>query len=346
MTQNDGQEKNHGPSAKKLTDARAKGEIVRSNEANAAIAFVTVVFALITGGPYVLETAATRWMMILAQLGADKSVSAGFVITSVTPILIGALLPVIAILLFVTVQKSWVLTPKNIAPDWKRLSMLSNAKQKFGPHGLIDFCKNIGKILLVLTIAAAVSRFWMDDLIQLPRMSLGSGLVQMTYHSWEILAWFAAVFALFAALDYYVQWRKFMGKMRMTQQEVKDEMKEAEGDPHLKQTRRQRAIQFAQSDIATQVKNADVIIVNPTHFAVALKWDRSSQSAPICTAKGTDHLALHMRQLARDANVAIHSDPPTARALYATVDLGDPINPEHYAAVAAAIRFADSLRTQ
>lgn len=345
MTQNNGQEKSHEPSAKKMADARAKGEIVRSNEANAAIAFATVVVALIAGGPYALDTAVTRWMIILGHLGSDKPLGAGFVITSVFPVVIGALLPVGAILVFVTLQKAWVMTPKNIAPDLKRISMLSNAKQKFGPHGLIDFCKNVGKILLVLTIAAVVSQFWMDDLIQLPRMSLGSGLAQMTHHSWEILAWFAAVFALFAALDYYVQWRKFMGKMRMTQQEVKDEMKDVEGDPHLKQTRRQRAIQFAQSDIATHVKNADVIIVNPTHFAVALKWDRSSQSAPICTAKGTDHLALHMRQLAQDANVAIHSDPPTARALYATVELGDPINPEHYAAVAAAIRFADSLRT-
>lgn len=345
MTQNDGSEKTHDPSAKKLADARGKGDIVRSNEANAAIAFVTVVIGLFAGGPYVLETAVTRWVLILSHVGSDAPMGTGFVITSVTPILVGALLPISAIILFVTLQKAWIVTPKNIAPDWKRLSMLANAKQKFGPHGFIDFFKNIGKIGVVLAIAVAVSQFWIGDLVQLPRISLGSGLAQMTYHAWEILAWFAAVFALFAALDYYVQWRKFMGKMRMTLQEVKDEMKEAEGDPHLKQTRRQRAIQLAQSDIATAVKTADVIIVNPTHFAVALKWDRTSHSAPICTAKGTDHLALHMRQLAQDAGVAIHSDPPTARALYATVDLGDPINPEHYAAVAAAIRFADSLRT-
>ena len=112
----------------------------------------------------------------------------------------------------------------------------------------------------------------------------------------------------------------------------------------MKQQRRQKAQQIAMSQMMGAVPEADVVIVNPTHYAVALKWSREQGSAPMCVAKGVGHVALQIREKAIEAGVAIHRDPPTARALYATVDLGDEIAPEHYKAVAAAIRFADALR--
>ena len=130
----------------------------------------------------------------------------------------------------------------------------------------------------------------------------------------------------------------------MTHKELMDEFKEMEGDPHVKQERRQRGHEIATSRMMADVPTADVVIVNPTHYAVALKWDRTPGSAPVCVAKGVDEVAARIRATAEEAGVPIHSDPPTARALHATVDLGQEIAEEHYRAVAAAIRFADRMR--
>ena len=125
-----------------------------------------------------------------------------------------------------------------------------------------------------------------------------------------------------------------------------DELKESEGDPMMKQQRREKAVSIATNQMLRDVPEAAVVIVNPTHFAVALKWDPSAPHAPICVAKGVDLVAARIREIAQENAVPIHSDPPTARALHATVEIGEEIRPDHYAAVAAAIRFADMLRAK
>ena len=130
----------------------------------------------------------------------------------------------------------------------------------------------------------------------------------------------------------------------MSHKELTDEAKQAEGDPHMKQQRRQRGHEIAMNKMIAEVPTADVVIVNPTHYAVALKWDRSTPGAPECVAKGVDNVAARIREIAQENAVPIHSDPPTARALYASVNLGEEIAPEHYKPVAAAIRFAEAMR--
>ena len=130
----------------------------------------------------------------------------------------------------------------------------------------------------------------------------------------------------------------------MSHKELQDESKESEGAPHLKQARRARAQEVAMNQMMGDVPTADVVIVNPTHYAIALKWEGSRSAAPICVAKGVDDIAMSIKEAAKDAKVAIHSDPPTARAIYAVVEIGQEINPEHYEAVAVAIRFAEALR--
>ena len=132
----------------------------------------------------------------------------------------------------------------------------------------------------------------------------------------------------------------------MSRKELTDESKESEGDPHIKQQRRQRGYQIATNQMLAEVPKADVIIVNPTHYAVALKWDKTSGGAPVCVAKGVDEIATQIRKLAAEAGVPIHSDPPTARALHATIAIGAEIQSDHYRAVAAAIRFAEAMRVK
>jgi flagellar biosynthetic protein FlhB len=130
----------------------------------------------------------------------------------------------------------------------------------------------------------------------------------------------------------------------MSHQEIREETKQSEGDPYMKAERRQRGREIATNRMLLDVPKADVVIVNPTHYAVALQWARTRGSAPVCVAKGQDDVALRIREIAAEAKVPIHSDPPTARALHAAVEIGHEIRPEHYRAVAAAIRFADRMR--
>lgn len=147
-------------------------------------------------------------------------------------------------------------------------------------------------------------------------------------------------------VDYLWQRHDHRRRNRMSHQEIKDEHKQHEGDPHMKNQRRQRATEIASSQMMADVPGADVVIVNPTHYAVALKWSRAAGAAPVCVAKGVDNMALAIRKAAEEARVPIRHDPPTARALHATTVIGDEISPDHYRAVAAAIRFADAMRTR
>jgi flagellar biosynthetic protein FlhB len=135
-------------------------------------------------------------------------------------------------------------------------------------------------------------------------------------------------------------------RQRMTHQEMREEHKDSEGDPHIRQQRRQRAIAAATAQMVAAVPKSAVVIVNPTHYAVALRWSPGDKGAPVCVAKGVDEVAARIREAAIEAGVPIHSDPPTARALHATTRIGDEISSSHYAAVAAAIRFAEAMRVK
>ena len=150
--------------------------------------------------------------------------------------------------------------------------------------------------------------------------------------------------ALIGTLDFAFQIRDHARKNKMSYQEMKDEIKESEGDLGFKSARRQRGQEIAMNTMLADAAEADVIIVNPTHYAVALKWSRMKGEAPICVAKGVDIVAARIREVANENSVPIHSDPPTARAIFASVNLGDQILPDHYKPVASAIRFAEAIR--
>ncbi len=144
-------------------------------------------------------------------------------------------------------------------------------------------------------------------------------------------------------IDLLWQRAEHLRRNRMSHKELMDEHKQLEGDPHVKQQRRQRGQEIALNKMLADVPGADVVIVNPSHYAVALKWSRKPGSAPVCVAKGVDEIAARIREIASQSGVPIHRDPPTARALHAAVPIGEEIRPEHFAAVAVAIRFADEM---
>jgi flagellar biosynthetic protein FlhB len=148
------------------------------------------------------------------------------------------------------------------------------------------------------------------------------------------------------AIDFFWQRAEHLRRNRMSHKEMRDEHKQSEGDPHAKGERTRRGREIASNRMLDAVSEASVVIVNPTHYAVALKWSPTDLGAPVCIAKGVDEIAARIRERAEQAGIPIHSDPPTARALHATVDVDQEIHAEHYGAVAAAIRFAEAMRVQ
>ena len=160
----------------------------------------------------------------------------------------------------------------------------------------------------------------------------------------EFLFVVLAVSMSIGGIDALWQHHEHLRKNRMSRKEVMDEAKDSEGDPHMKQQRRQRAYDIATSQMMADVPTADVVIVNPIHYAVALKWSRKQGEVPVCVAKGVDEVARTIREIAMEAGVPIQSDPPTARALFATTEIGQEIDESHYHGVAAAIRFAEDMR--
>jgi flagellar biosynthetic protein FlhB len=221
---------------------------------------------------------------------------------------------------------------------------VENAKNKYGRRGLFEFLKSFVKLTVYSVLLALFLRGQLDQITGVAMGSPAQAVLVMTGLMARFLFIVVLIALVIGGIDAAWQRAEHLRKNRMTLKEVRDEMKEAEGDPHLKQHRRMRAQELAMNQMMADVPGADVVIVNPTHYAVALAWDREPGSAPVCVAKGRDQVAARIRETARQAGVPVHADPPTARALFATVEIGAQIAPEHYRPVAAAIRFAEAMR--
>lgn len=348
----DDDDKQFEPSQKRLDDARARGEIVKSADLSAAAAYGGLALVLMVGGSGILEKFGAAGMVILGQsdrlapliLQGAKAPIVGIAAAYGGASLALLLAPGLGVLLILLAQRAIVFAPEKLAMKWSRLSPLSNAKQKFGVAGLVDFLKNTAKMLLVAALLVGYLVYRAPDVVgslNLETAMVMQVLIQLTK---EFLLLVLLITAVFGILDYIWQHMQHVKKNRMSRKEMMDEMKESEGDPHVKMQRRQRGQEIATNRMLADVPTADVVIVNPTHYAVALKWSRAKGGAPICVAKGVDEVAARIRAAAATAGVPLHSDPPTARAVFATVEVGQQILPEHYRAVAAAIRFSERMR--
>lgn len=241
-------------------------------------------------------------------------------------------------------QGALVFASTKLKPKLSRVSPISNAKQKYGRDGLFNFLKSFLKLIAYSGVLGFVFRSHLDDILSMPNLPVASNLALIAELCFDFLVAAAVAILVFAGTDLAWQRAQFFRKQRMTLQELKDENKETEGDPHTKQARRQKAYDIATNQMLLEVPDADVVVVNPEHYAVALKWARSRGTAPICVAKGVDEVAARIRKTANENGVPIFRDPPTARALHASVELGSEIPFDHYQAIAAAIRFADAIR--
>lgn len=345
------QEKTEQPTPKRLKESRQKGQVPRSKEFNSMAVMMSGALAMLIFAPFVYGA---LHAMMSESLNISRedifnpqtmllhfSAAFGEVFWSLTPFLF--LMAVIALFAPIALG-GWAFSNEQIAPKLERLDPVKGLKKLFSLNGLVELLKAIGKFLVV----AAVSwLLW----VMLGEQFLGLGtepFAQAIGHAAELFGWsFVALSAsliLIAAVDMPFQLWSHNQKLKMTLQEVRDEMKETEGRPEIKSKVRQLQQEMSQRRMMDKVPEADVIITNPTHFAVALKYDPESMDAPLVVAMGQDHMALRIREVAKQHAIEIFEAPPLARALYASCELDQPIPAKLYFAVAQVLAFVFQLR--
>lgn len=344
-------EKPHDPTPRRLEQARQRGDVLRSSEIGTAMSWTGFVLMMAGFGPWAVERLGQAGAVLLDQADSlapqmlqASSPLAGLILRSLTLALPFLVVPLLLVLLASVPVGGLRFSSQKLRPDLSRLSPWQNAGRKFGRAGLFDFLRNLlkmGIVALLLTLFLAGRLPQIIAAAGLPPRLIGPTLVnQLT----GFLLWVLAVTLCLAGLDLLWQHHERLRRLRMSRQELLEEIKETEGDPLIKGQRRQRGRDIALNRMLAEVRRADVVIVNPTHVAVALAWRRGQGHAPRCVAKGVDAVALRIRAVAAEAGVPIRHDPPTARALHDSLKVGDEIRRIDFAAVAAAIRFAERMR--
>jgi flagellar biosynthetic protein FlhB len=226
----------------------------------------------------------------------------------------------------------------------ERISVIKGFGRMFSPKSLMELVKALGKFFLVATVACLVLMAVLDDILRLPLLPLAQAFQETGYLFIWCLLGFSSILILVAMMDVPFQLFEFKKQIRMTKQEVKEEMKDTEGRPEVKGAIREKQQQMAQQRMMSEVPTADVIITNPTHYAVALRYDQDSNGAPRVVAKGKDFIAQRIREIAEENEVAIFRAPPLARALYGSTDLNQEIPGNLFMAVAQVLAYIFQLR--
>lgn len=351
--QDSGASKEFEATEQRLREARKEGNVAQSKEANAFALILGILMAALVFNSGVGKRLFNDFSAMLyhgdayahdifSGDGGAAWVWMGGMLLSLLPI---PLVLVAFVLTALVVQRAIVFSLKKVKPDMKKISPVENIKNRYGAKGFTDFLKDMAKMLFAGLIGIVF-------LIQFARDYYGAtALERADFYDFTfaqvlrlILYFFAFQFVL-AVIDLPLQWRLHANKLKMTREEMKKELKQNEGDPYMKQQRREKGVKISRGQMLQNVKTATVLMVNPTHYAVALKWDPDSGKAPVCVAKGTDNLALKIREIAIEAGVPVYRDPPATRSIYSMVEVDEEILPEHFAAVAAAIQFVDRLRS-
>lgn len=351
----DEQDKPHDATEKKLLDARKKGDFARSTDLNTTLLYGGLIFALI----FLSGSVAYNLGEYLSHfLSSPENIRIGIfydnAFHSYTEMLwrlglimlpfFGAL--ALGVVVSIVAQRGFVFAPSKLAFKASRISVVENIKNKFGPNGLFEFLKSTVKLVLYSLVLSLMLYSLRDEIVATVFLSPHQSVLSWLTHGIRLLGWALLVSVAIASVDFLWKRYEFLRRQRMSHKELKDEMKESEGDPHLKSARRSKAHEIAFNKMMLEVPESDVVVVNPTHYAVVLKWQREMMGAPVCVAKGRDNVAARIREVAQSSGVPIFRDPPTARTLFAEVDVGQEVQPHHYREVAAAIRFAEELKTK
>ena len=350
MADDDKDSKTEDPTQKRLDDAIDKGDVAKSQEVNTwfVIAGSTLLLSSFSGSIGAgIETPMRNLMMNAHQIRVDGPGLLKLA-TSIEGMLI-AVLGIPLLLLLVAgvasnlVQHRLVWSTEPLIPKFSKISPVAGAKRLFGKQAAANFAKGLFKVIALGTVMILVlwpERHRVDAIVRFDPMAI---LAMTKTISVQLMGTVVAMLAVVATLDYLFQYRQWFERQKMSLQEIKEEYKQSEGDPHIKGRLKQLRYARAKKRMMAAVPSASVIITNPTHYAVALKYERG-MPAPICVAKGIDVLALKIREIATANDVPIVENVPLARALHASVEIDDEIPVEHYHACAEVIGYVMKLK--
>lgn len=352
MAENDsGADKSEEPTAKRMREARQKGQLPRSRELNTVAVTLGGVGALMIFGGSIGRAmiavmqgsfSVSRETLLQPDAMAQMLLNAGLLALQAT-------VPLLLVLLIVSVigpvsLGGFLFSPGMMAPKFSRMNPASGLKRMFSMHALVELLKALGKFLVVLAVAMVVLAAYQDELLSIAKQPLELAIA----HSIEVVGWctlwMACGLILIALVDVPFQLWDNKQKLKMTKQEVRDEYKDSEGKPEVKGRIRQLQREMAERRMMQAVPDADVVITNPTHFAVALKYDPDKGTAPVLLAKGGDYLALRIREIARENQVMLLESPALARSVYYSTELDQEIPAGLYLAVAQVLAYVYQLR--
>jgi flagellar biosynthetic protein FlhB len=337
--------KTEEPTAKKLSDARQKGDVPKSADIAQLASLAGAFGAVVIAGGWLTRDLVQSLVPFIAHAG-QMDVEGGAQIIARKAVL-AALPPLVLVMLCSAVlgaaaniaQSGFLFSAEKMKPDLNKLNPMKGLGRIFGPDGMMQFAKSAVKFLVTGVIAWFVLKPDAQMVTGLVGMDPGA-MLPMAVDLCKKLFWAVLIFLIVTAgFDWFWQRMRFNKRMRMTLHEVKEEHKNSDGDPHIKAKRRQIQMQRSRQRMMQAVPQATVVVMNPTHYAVALKYEQGETPAPICVAKGLDELALKIRAVAEESGVHVLEDPPLARALYAAVEVDQQIPAEHFEAVAKVIGF-------
>jgi len=339
------------PTAKRLEQARENGDVVKSTEVTTFILLGGGTLAIAMFGRYTALSLGRTLSLFLQQPDAMSVDGAGLsaMMRALLPQVAAALAPFFAVMIAAglaghVLQSRPGFSFDRIAPDLSKISPLSGFKRLFGIEGWINLVKGLAKMAVVGV--AIWTQLWPErrGLEAILSQSTAAVIGDMTHLLFKVLMATLAALAVIGGLDYFWQRMRFLSRNRMSKQEIKEEYRQNEGDPTIKAKIRQLRHERAKKRMMAAVPQATVVIMNPTHYAVALKYESGKTAAPICVAKGVDALALRIRAVAEENDVPVVENPPLARALHAAVEIDDPVPPEHFKAVAQVIGYVMRLQ--
>ena len=350
MAEKSSAEQTEEPTARKLRNARDEGQVARSVELPAAAVTIGAILVMFFMGGY--------WIKQMAEIFAsgfkfDRKTldNPDLMVTAFVQQIGEAFLLIVPILLVTAVMAvlssgatgGYLFSLKSTLPKFSKLSLLSGFTRMFGTNAAVELLKAILKFSIVSIVLWALVSRQMDQMMQLGQMAIEPALAAAGWMIAESALWLSLSLLVIALIDAPYQKYSFTKRMRMTKQEVIDEMKDMEGRPEVKQQIRRRQREMANNRMIQKVQDADVVITNPEHFAVALSYDPTGDGAPILLAKGSDHMAARIREEAQKHGVEMFAAPPLARALYFSTEVDQPVPEALYLAVAQVIAYVFGL---
>lgn len=348
----DDENKTEDPSEYKKRKAREEGRVAKSQDLSAAIGLILTTGTLAVFAPYMLSNIREMLQWFLSvSIELDISRDAAPVAAVFFRYFLRIMLPIVVVAFMAALfanllQVGFLFTTKPIKPDIKKVIPKFGQYFKrtlFSAEGLFNLVKSIGKVILIGVIVFININGEVPTLIRLFSSSMWNSVNYIASLAMRIILQAALLMLAIAVPDYLFQKRQFKKQLMMTKQEVKEEHKMMEGDPLVKSRLRQRMQEILSRNMIANVPKADVVITNPTHYAVALEWRREQMMAPVVSAKGLDEVALRIRAIANENNVPTVENRPLARALYAEAELGDPIPEQFYEAVAAVLAHVSKI---